>query len=198
MPGDPKTRYKEVMDMSDMTLTGADAGNTGHETLHAVNNRINNTYTFAPHRQALYVFDGEAYVINNPRVTLSMVASVVPNDLRSTQQYQTYLLDPTAKQYYENRTTFLFDELSAYCVGTCLYYELRSPQISFSFFAQCNVGCFCIYTSNISGNPRDLVEYLTFVHQWTTKMYNSDMIPKNNETTPAFNRFDHEFKEYIK
>lgn len=92
-----------------------------HEVTHQVNSRIRQSFGGA-HVNCFYVGYNKAFVLNEPRVRLSVVAQYVPQQLRN-ENYQLYFVEQA--RYWDDSPLYILDEWSAYINGSTAAVELR-------------------------------------------------------------------------
>lgn len=81
-----------------------------HETTHGINNHISNTYGY----YGYYVGNDKACIVKQPKIKISQVASLIPNNLRGSR-YQLYLI--SQQKDWNSYPLYLFDEWVAYTNG---------------------------------------------------------------------------------
>ena len=85
-----------------------------HELQHQLNSRIRNIYGGTGNVNSVYLGKGYAWVMKEPKVTLSQVAQNVADQYKNST-YKLYLIDQ--QRYWQNEPLYITDELSAYYAG---------------------------------------------------------------------------------
>jgi len=91
----------------------------GHETTHGINSHIRNTFGKGK-QNGFYVGGNKAIVLNEPNVTLSQVASMIPYNLRGSR-YNLYFIQQ--QRDWNNSPLYVFDEFVAYVNGSVIGLE---------------------------------------------------------------------------
>jgi hypothetical protein len=100
----------------------------GHETTHGINSHIRNTIggpINGPNGRiaGFYVGDDKACVMSQPKLKLSQIAGVIPQNLRGNR-YQLYFV--SQRRDWEDMPLYPFDEWVAYTNGAAVGIEIGS------------------------------------------------------------------------
>jgi len=113
---------------------------TGHETLHCVNARIRNTHQGY---NGYYFLENYAFILKSPPLTLSEIATNVPQDWRGPI-YSLYLVEQ--QSHWNDTPLYIVDEFSAYLAGTTVGLEVgnqdrtqQSFKSAIEMYAYCRV-----------------------------------------------------------
>jgi hypothetical protein len=86
----------------------------GHETTHGINRDIRINIGKVG-QNGFYCLEDRAIVLNDPKLTITNVASLIPNIIRGSR-YNLYLIDQAGQ--WDDMPTYLLDEWTAYINGT--------------------------------------------------------------------------------
>lgn len=108
-----------------------------HETTHGLNSNLRSG---KPGCNALYVLNGKAMVIKEPKGRLSAVAQLIPPSLRGPS-FRLYLIEQ--RRYWDDTPTYLCDEWTAYINGSCCGREISENGWHFELLQAIN---FTVYS----------------------------------------------------
>lgn len=113
-----------------------------HETTHGINSNIRNSHQDASRVNGFYCLEDRACIIYEPKTTIRVIASKVPQALRGPS-FQLYLVSQTKD--WNDRPLYLFDEWIAYTNGSETGRELNHQGWYYELLQAHNFNVYCMY-----------------------------------------------------
>lgn len=119
---------------------------SSHETTHGINSNIRNKHQKSNRINAFYCLDDKACIIEEPKIQISDIARVIPDNLRGPS-YELYLVKSTKD--WNNDSLYLFDEWSAYTNGSLTGLELNYENYQYELLQAHNFNVYCTYLAKV-------------------------------------------------
>lgn len=156
-----------------------------HENTHQLHSELRNKY--GNKYNAMYKGNGQAFILLEPKTTLSAIAAIIPKPLQG-MSYRLYLIQQ--QQWWNNQPLYLGDELCAYLAGS------RHPQSETSDYLQaCEFLFYNYYLLTIL--PYDYIDYNNYKQalMWATEEVHK--YKDNPRVAEHINKF-RQFKDLIR
>jgi hypothetical protein len=157
----------------------------GHETTHGINANIRNSYKNSL-VNGFYLFNNRACVIEEPPITISMVAKEIPVELRGPS-YSLYLVSQARS--WNKRPLYLCDEWVAYTNGSYVGRELDVFGWYYELLQAHNFNVYCISMMKVikESCPKYDDRQLRLFMMYNIKR-TFDLLEKKNDIGNVFSR----------